>query len=756
MPDTLKFTGQIGRSVAETTFAYEEVQPKYGKDAPNVLYIVLDDLGFSDLGCYGSEIRTPNIDSLAQDGLRFNNFHTTAICSATRASLLTGTNHHEVGVGALVDQKTGVPNGIGHISNNYATIAEILQYYDYRTYATGKWHLSQAMYQGADISQWPLQRGFDRYYGFLSACQDQFHPTLVQDNTFIQPPNKEGYHLSEDITDHAINYIYTSKMEHPDIPVFLYLPYGAMHSPHHVSLEYADRYKGVYDKGWDEIRAARFKKQKELGVIPQDAELTERNELVKAWDELSDDAKKVFARQMEVYAGFLEHTDEQIGRVLDFLKSIDQYDNTLIVFISDNGASAEGGQSGRLMQLAHSSYIMDYDGVDEEIAFELKNYDLIGTEKSYSHYPIGWANVGNTPFKWYKQWTYEGGTKDPLIIRYPALINDPGAVRGQYVHVSDITPTVLDVIGVTKPDHIKGIVQKPMTGTSFKYALEDGKAADRKHTQYYEMMGNRSIYHDGWKAIVNHGFNDSYDQDVWELYHVEEDYSENNNVADKYPEKLESLKELWLIEAGKNHVFPMPNVLGLTHKLDDHMAFVTQKEYPEENVDFKNVIYPYNVEKTFRIKRNSFSVTADVEIDLGDEGVLFNYGDRYTGFSLYVKDGKARAVFVRGDYNDIEIESAIPLQKGKNEIKLVAIHDKVKGTKTASILVNGISSEHKEFVFDAKWFPKIYLGYNPYNPMGDYYDIPFAFTGKINLINVRTAPSKIELEEELEAFFNED
>lgn len=757
MTDKKKFVGTIGKCVGETEFKYEDVSPAYGKDAPNIIYIVLDDLGFADLGCFGSEIRTPNMDAIAYDGLRFNNFHTTAICSATRASLLTGANHHAVGVGTLVDSKTGCPNGIGHIDNSYATVAEVLHYYDYRTFATGKWHLSQAMGESGDLSQWPLQRGFDRYYGFLSACGDQFHPTLVQDNTYTNPPKKEGYHLSEDLTDHAIRYIYESKMEHREEPFFLYLPYGAMHSPHHVPLAYADRYKGVYDVGWDEIRAQRFARQKELGVIPQDAELTDRNELVKAWADLSDDAKKVFARQMEVYAGFLEHTDEQIGRVIDYLKRIGQYDNTVIVLLSDNGASSEGGQAGRFIQLAHTTTVQDDSDSEEEIRLQLEHFDEIGTEKSFAHYPIGWANVGNTPFQWYKQWSYEGGTKDPLIIRYPKLYNDAGAVRDQYIHVSDITPTVLDIVGVQKPEILHGIPQKEMTGVSFKQAIENGAAEDRKLTQYYEMMGNRAIYHKGWKAVANHAFVESFDDDVWELYHVDEDYSENRNVADQYPEKLRELQDVWYAEAGRNNVFPMPDITGITHKLKDQFRLTASDEFPGEDEVFRDVLFPYQVERAFRVKYNSFSVSAEIERESEHtQGVIVQYGDRFTGFTFYIQDNRLKALFVRGDLNDIVLSSDVVLPVGKSTVKLIATHDKNRALKKVRLYIDETQVAEETLRFDAKFFPKIYLKANPYAPMGDYYETPFEFTGKIHEVRIQTAPSRLELEEELSAYFGED
>jgi arylsulfatase len=343
-----KFTGRVGRTIMDTEFDFEEYS-NCPEGAPNIVYILLDDMGFAALHCYGSNIETPNIDRLAREGLRYNNFHTTAVCSATRCSLLTGANHHAAGIASLVDWKNGTANGIGHINPEYGTIAEILKEYDYSTFASGKWHLTDQYSEAGPYDTWPLGKGFDKYYGFLTPATDQYHPPLVQDNTFVPQPKSagDGYHVSEDITDKAIKYVYTQKNAYPDKPFFLYLAYGATHAPHHAPKEYIDRYKGKFDKGWDAIREEWFANQKELGVIPEDAELTERAPYVDAWEDLTDDQKAVFARQMEAYAGFLTHTDDQIGRLIDYLESIDQLDNTVVVFLSDKGASSEGGKEGR-------------------------------------------------------------------------------------------------------------------------------------------------------------------------------------------------------------------------------------------------------------------------------------------------------------------------------------------------------------------------------------------------------------------------
>lgn len=475
------FNGKIGRTIMDTEYSYEDLPELRRADAPNVVYIVIDDLGFAQLGCYGSNIDTPNIDRLAQGGLRYNNFHTTAICSATRASLLTGANHHAVGINSLVEWVTGTANGEGHINPGYATIAEILHEYDYDTCACGKWHLApDNERKGAGPFQnWPLQKGFDKYYGFLHAMMNQWNPILAQDNSLVDQPKspEEEYHFSEDITDHAIEYISNQKNAYPDKPFFLYLAYGAMHAPQ----SYIDKYRGHFSEGWDVLREKWFKRQKELGIIPENAELNPRNEYVPAWDSLSAEQKKINERYMEAFAGMLDHTDEQIGRVIDYLEKIGQLEHTVIVLLSDNGATSEGGPTGRLN--FNSGHVINLPTNSEEEA--LAHIDEIGGPHFESTYPAGWANLGNTPFPWYKTWVHSGGIKDPLIIHYPEGIHAKNEVRGQFVHVSDITPTILDIIGVRKPNVIKGVPQKPLQGTSIKYSFDDADAREFHYIYRY-------------------------------------------------------------------------------------------------------------------------------------------------------------------------------------------------------------------------------------------------------------------------------
>ncbi|MBR4183129.1 MAG: arylsulfatase, partial [Lachnospiraceae bacterium] len=683
-----KYIGHPGRTIEDTEYLYEEYSNR-PENAPNVVYIVLDDMGFAALGCYGSTIHTPNIDRLAKEGLRYNNFHTTAICSATRCSLLTGVNHHKAGIASLVEWKTQAGNTAGHILPEYGTIAEILKEYDYSTFAVGKWHLSDTKFESGPYDNWPLGKGFERYYGFLTAACDQYNPPLVRDNSHIPQPKsaEEGYHCSEDLTDNAIDFIYNQKNSYPDKPFFLYLAYGATHSPHQAPKEYIDRYKGKFDKGWDAIRDEWFANQKKIGIIPEDAELTDRAPYVDAWDDLTDDRKKVFARQMEVYAGFLEHTDEQIGRLIEFLRDIEQLDNTVVVFISDNGASSEGGKDGHF-NCMRGGYYLD---TTNEVADTIGRLDELGLPGSMPHYPTGWANACNTPFQWYKMWSYEGGVKDPLIIRYPKLIKDPGAVRSQYHHVSDITPTILDIIGKPKPSVIKGVAQQPFTGTSFKYSMEDGNAADRKHVQYYEVAGNRGIYKDGWKANVNHTFNESYDDDVWELYHVETDYSEKYNVADQYPEKLLELREEFFLEAGRNNVFPM--LLRGPHAIKDkweHEGMMGSFKIPEKKISLKKIYKPFTLggDVTFPADFTSYEIEVVTDYKKGDEGIIVSAGMDYGGFVFYVKNGKLHYAYNGNQFGYYLADSDSEIPEGEVTLRYTVSYNGYNDSDV-EIYING-------------------------------------------------------------------
>ena len=754
-----RFTGTIGQTMRTTRFSFDVKETL--QDAPNIVYILMDDMGFAHLGCYGSNIHTPALDALAADGIRYNNFHTTAICSATRTSLLTGANHHAAGCASLIEYRTGLSNASGQLNPEYATIAEILHEYGYATFCSGKWHLSMNKTQAGPYQSWPIQRGFDRYYGFLHGENDQYHPHLVRDNSLLTPEEealrtgRPGYHFSKDIVDNAIENIFTQQNAFPDQPFFLYLAFGAMHAPHHAPKEYIDHYKGAFDDGWDAKRDQWFARQKELGIIPADAELTDRNNLVPAWDDCTADEKKAYARLMEAYAGMLEYTDAQIGRLVDYLKEIGEYDNTVIVFLSDNGASAEGGRDGRFngfegQDLYHSQY-----GVSEI----LKHYDEIGTEEAFNHYPTGWANAGNTPFPWYKVWAHEGGVKDPLIITWPNGIKDKGGIRGQYHHVTDITPTMLDIIGVEKPKFIKGVPQKDFSGISLAYTFDDKDAPDRKHVQYYEVLGNRAIYKDGWKAVVNHVMYNSYDEDVWELYHVAEDYSEKYNVADQYPEKLRELQDEFLIQAAQNNVFPMLNKAFHTTVESASEPVYGRIPVAERTLEFKGIYRPYDIAESnsFNFDTASYSCTAEIEREGTDvEGVIFSTGDKFSGSTFYIKDNTLKYVYNKSKEAYTTVLAA-DLPAGRITVAYDFIFHPSDRSAAINLYVNGelVDSAQIPRTYYMKGFSSTLRADN-YTPVSPEYEVPFEFGGKIHRVTFHQAPGSICEEEEIQRFLHQE
>jgi arylsulfatase len=531
-----QFKGSIGRTYRDST-PWWPAPAAAPSTAPNVVFIVLDDVGFSDLGCFGSEIATPRMDALAAGGLRYNNFHVTAMCSPTRACLLTGRNAHSVGVGAIAEWSTGFPGYQGRISKQAATIAEMLAENSYGTYAIGKWHLSNLANYGVagPHEHWPLGRGFSRWYGFLGGYVDHWNPDLHEDNHPVRHEPRDGYHLSEDLVDHAIGQVRDHVTAARDRPFFTYLAFGAAHWPHHVPPDYIARYAGRYDAGWDVLREARLAKQKALGIVPSNTSLSPRNPGVAAWDTLSDDERKVSTRLQETYAAFMEHTDTQIGRFIDYLASIGRLDDTAIVLLSDNGAGGEGGPTGAVSIRKHVLTEKETTG------YALARLETIGSETSFPHYPFGWAQVSNTPLKWYKKNTHGGGIRAPLIVHWPSRIKAAGEIRSQYHHVIDIVPTLLEAGGMKAPSIYNGVKQLPMHGTSMAYTFADASAPTRKISQHFEIVGDRAIWHQGWKAVARHSKGDDFDTDRWELFKLDEDFAEINDLAPS----IQNLSKSW-------------------------------------------------------------------------------------------------------------------------------------------------------------------------------------------------------------------
>jgi len=623
----------------------------YPAGNPNVVVIVLDDLGFAQLGCYGSDLDTPNLDRLAERGLRFTNFHTTAVCSPTRACLLTGRNHHRVGMGMLPDLPVNFPGYTGMFPDSASTMADILGDAGYATVAIGKWHLVPRDQRATGpYDMWPTGVGFDRYYGFLNGETNQWTPNLVRDQQHVEPPRtpEEGYHLDADLADEAIAQLREIRTTHADRPYLLWYATGAPHAPHQVPPEWIERFAGRFDRGWDVWREETFARQKAMGVVPADAELSARPEWVEAWDDIDPDRQRLYARMMEVFAAFVAHADHQIGRVLDEIDAAGETDNTIVMVISDNGASAEGGPNGSWNQLRH--YISDEpDDLDDELA----HIDALGGFDSSGHYPWGWALAGNTPFRRWKRYTFEGGVRDPLIVSWPGGLEGAGEVRDHYVHVVDLMPTVLDLVGIDAPTTRKGIDQMSIDGTSIRPVLTDATAADPRMSQYYECWGSRAIYVDGWKAVTNHvnqltaaerdhitGSAD-FATDAWQLFDTRTDFSESVDLAAARPDKLAELVARWHEEAERNQVLPIDdsrdNKLPKAHL--PWMGFKTRHDLrPGDKV--------HEVHAPLLMMGARFTALFAESLAGDESGVLCEQGDHLSGWALYLVDGDLRWVMV--------------------------------------------------------------------------------------------------------------
>jgi arylsulfatase A-like enzyme len=658
------FQGKVGRTLDESQQWYPS-RTKAPAGAPNVVWILLDDVGFGASSTFGGLIETPNFDKLAANGLRYTNFHTTGICSPTRAALLTGRNAHSVAMGHHAELGIGMPGYYGDIPFEAGTVAEIFRENGYNTYALGKWHGNRPidLTAAGPFNRYPTGRGFDHFYGFLGGSTDQWHPALVEENNAI---NIEPYakHLNELLADKAISYVANQKSADAEKPFFLYLATGATHAPHQVAKEWSDKYKGKFDSGWDKYREDVFKRQQTLGLLPKGTKLPPRQQNLKAWDSLSPDEKKVFARFFEVYAGFLSYTDHEIGRIVDYLAQIGELDNTAIfVIIGDNGGSKEGTYTGTTGTVATSK--------GHDASFLVSQYDKLGTELTNQNYPLGWSQATNTPFRYWKSdVNAEGATHNPLIVHYPKGIKEKGGIRTQYGHVIDILPTTVEVAGVKIPDVINGYNQVSIHGTSLAYSLNDGNATARHTQQYYELHGGRAIYKDGWKASVYHPrnmfgeaptsdihFNPApFDKDKWELYNLNEDWNEINDLAAKYPQKLEELKTLFDQEAKKYNVYPLK-------------AYRAGMAAPE--VKARSVIFEGTTVKTrVYIGDGTVAITANIELNNETpEGVVFSSGGLIRGSTLFFK-GNTLYFLLNDGVNETALSSSKTWSKGKHVVKV--------------------------------------------------------------------------------------
>jgi len=654
------FEGRISKTFAESEPWWPA--PKLGRGRPDVVLVVLDDTGFSHFGCYGSSIETPNVDRLAADGLRFTGFHTTALCSPTRACLLTGRNHHAVGMRAISNFDTGFPNMRGAVPKSAATLPEILRENGFATFAIGKWHLAPMAECTAagPFANWPLQKGFDRYYGFLQGETDQFSPELTADNHFVDPPKTPGYHVSEDIVDRGQDMVRDLVSLVPERPFFLYCAFGATHSPHQAPKAWLEKYRGRFDAGWDVVREQWFARQKQLGIIPSATKLAPRNRGVRPWDQLSPDEKAFAARLQEAFAAMLDHTDHQIGRLVAFLKAIGRWDNTLFIVMSDNGASQEGGASGVLDELKW------FNGMRENVDEAVKRLDDIGGPASHCNIPWGWAQAGNTPLKWYKQNTHGGGVRDPLVMHWPSGVAGKGEIRETFCHAIDIAPTILDVLRIEQPEIVAGVVQMPVHGVSLKPLLSDATAEVPRGSQYFEMLGHRGIWKDGWKAVTHHSSGTPFEEDRWELYRLSEDFSECDDLAQNEPAKLKEMVDLWWREAETHGVLP----------LDDRPAMALFRASMRPGLPTSRnrfVYYPplsHIVADACPSTARGWKTIVSLEHpDGAGDGSLVARGSLNSGFLLCVMKG--RLVF---DYNEFHIHTRIasiePLPAGRHEIVL--------------------------------------------------------------------------------------
>ena len=771
-PHGSKFPGRIGLTTSESSPAWPE--PIRARDgSPNILFFVLDDVGYGQLSTFGGLVETPNIDRVAEMGLRYVNMHTTALCSPTRSCILTGRNHHSNGVASIMETATGYPGYDARMPFENGMLPEILRQEGYNTFCVGKWHLSPAEENTAagPMHRWPLGRGFERFYGFLGGETNQWFPDLVQDNVAIEPPSspEDGYHLSEDLADQAIAMVLNAHINAPEKPFFLYYSTGCGHAPHHVSTEWADKYKGRFDEGWDAYREQTFARQKELGILPDHAVLPARDPDVPEWDSLSAEEQRLYARMMEVYAGFVSFTDHHFGRILDTLETIGELDNTLIMVISDNGASAEGGPVGSANEM------LFFNNVPESLEDNLEQIDTLGGFRSYNHYAWGWAWAGDTPFRRWKRETYRGGSTDPFVVSWPVRFAGRGEVREQYAHAIDMVPTVLDLLGLDAPTAIRGVAQSPIEGVSFAATLDDPAVESDHKTQYFEMLGHRAIDHDGWRAVcpwpgpdfttaaekgrmfgspIPPEVLDDIETHGWELYRISDDPTESRNVAAEHPAKLRELIALWWVEAGKYQVLP----------LDGEVTSRTTVERPQTSRPRTRFAYYPNLAAvpTFAVPKTMnrpHSIEADVTVPAGGaDGVLLANGGAAGGYSLYVKDGRLHYTlnYVARDYFTVTSTESVPegRHRFRFEFEPTGEPDFANGKGAPGhfqLYVDGALVASRDVPHTT---PMLYeleglsCGYDSGAPVvPDAYDAPFAFAGTIHEVVIDVAGELIEDDE---------
>jgi arylsulfatase A-like enzyme len=647
--------------------------------APNVVIVLIDDIGFGHASTFGGPIQMPTLQSLADSGLRYNRFHTTALCSPTRTALLTGRNHHVNNAGAIMELATGFPGNTGVRPNSVAPLAETLRLNGYSTAAFGKYHETapwEASVSGP-FDRWPTRSGFDKFYGFIGGETNQWAPAVYDGVARVEIPHDPSYHFTTDMTDQAIAWTRFQQALTPDKPFFIYFAPGATHAPHHVPKEWIDKYKGQFDQGWDKLREETLARQLRRDVVPAGTRLTARPAEIPAWDGLSADQKRLFSRQMETFAGFGEHTDHEVGRLVQAIRDMGKLENTLFLYIvGDNGSSAEGGPDGTYNE------ILALNGIVSDVSSQLAHIDEWGGPSTFPHFSIGWAHAGNTPFQWTKQVaSHFGGTRNPMVVHWPARIQARGELRSQFHHVIDVAPTVLEAARLPQPTVVNGTKQRPMDGVSMAYSFGDAKAKGRRTTQYFEMFGNRAIYHDGWVAATRHSIPwlmvpklPAFEQDRWELYHVDRDFSQAEDLAAKNPGKLKELQALFVKEAIRNHVFPLDD--RRAERFDARIAGRPDLMGPRTSLTLHEGMTGISENAFINIKGRSHTVTVDVVVPTGGaDGVIIAQAGRFGGWSLYMKGGQVHHVYNFGGLQRTVVSSPQPLTPGRHTVQYEFVYD---------------------------------------------------------------------------------
>ncbi|MFZ2160336.1 MAG: arylsulfatase [Bradyrhizobium sp.] len=719
--------------------------------APNVLIVLIDDMGFGQSSAFGGPVRMPTVEKLANEGLRYNEFHTTALCSPTRAALLSGRNHHMNNMGSITETATAFPGQTGQRPNSVAPVAEMLRLNGYSTAAFGKSHETAAweVSPSGPTDRWPTRSGFDKFYGFIGGETNQWAPLLYDGMTLVEPSQDPNYHFMNDMTNQAIDWIQYQKSLTPDKPFFMYFAPGATHAPHQVPKEWIAKYKGKFDQGWDKLREETLARQIKLGVVPPDTRLAPKPEAIKDWDKLGADEKKLFARQMEVFAGFGEYADTEIGRLIDAIKATGQLDNTLVFYIvGDNGASAEGGMNGLFSEMTY------FNGVQETVQDIIRHYDELGSPSTYGHYAAGWAVAGDTPFTWTKQVASSyGGTRNGMVVHWPKGIAAKGEVRSQWHHVIDIAPTILEAAGLPEPKSVNGTPQTPIEGASMAYTFANPKAPSTHTTQYFEIFGNRAIYSDGWLAGTVHRAawetkpRRPLEQDIWELYDTRSDFSLRNDLAARNPDKLKEMQELFLKEAVKYTVLPLDDrTLERTNALlvgrPDLMAGRTSLTVYQGMLGMSENVF-------INLKNQSHTITADVEVPkTGANGAIIAQAGRFGGWSLYLKDGKPTYTynFLGLQRYTIAAKQALPAGKGTLRFEFAYDGGGLGKGGVGTILFNGKTvatgrvDRTQCCFFSADDGTDV--GADEGTPVTEAYKVPFKFTGKIGKVTIELKEMK--------------